>query len=475
MKIQEVKNASPKEGVRLKIIEKIAVGSGGLTGFLGNVAVKSTAISFYQMMLGVNPALLGALLAVPRFWDAFTDPVMGRISDNFKSRFGRRRPFIFFGAILMGLSFGSIWMVPTGWSEYSIAAWFLVSSLIFYTCYTVFAVPFMSLTLEVSSDYDERTSVMGYTSFFSKLGELSYQWVVPIASISYFSSTIVGVQTVCWGLALFGMILCGCIPALFVKERYYELSQKKSAKVKKTTFVTAVKQTLNNRAFGILIGLTILQIIAGILGSSLDYYLLVYYMFDGDIGEGSKWKAILSSGYAIMGFVGIPIVLKWSKRTSKLKVLRGIYLLVILNSVMRWFLYQPGNSWIILLDPVIGSLFWIAVGTVKQSMMADICDQDEVEYGQRREGTFSSVFGWITKTALSLSFFASGVILEWIGFDVNLGGNQSSGTFLGMRLSMVLGGIVPSLMALVVLRYYPIDRKESEENKRILESRRGVV
>jgi hypothetical protein len=80
---------------KLPFKEKMAVGAGGLTQFLANVGVNSTAIPFYQMTLGLNPALLGMMLAIPGFWDAFTDPVMGNISDNFHSRFGRRRPFIF--------------------------------------------------------------------------------------------------------------------------------------------------------------------------------------------------------------------------------------------------------------------------------------------------------------------------------------------------------------------------------------------
>ena len=104
-------------------------------------------------------------------------------------------------------------------------------------------------------------------------------------------------------------------------------------------------------------------------GSSLDYYLLVYYMFDGDVAEGSKWKALLSSGYAVMGFVGIPLILAWSKRTAKLTVLRGIYRLKIFSIVYPSEISStiPAMSIFIFLDPFLGALFWIANGTVKQS------------------------------------------------------------------------------------------------------------
>ncbi len=455
--------------------EKFAVGSGGLTTFLGNVSVSSTATPFYQMMLGMNPALLGTLLAIPRLWDAITDPIMGRISDKYNSKYGRRRPFIFLGAILMGLSFGAIWMVPQDWSETMMAAWFLVTSLTFYTCFTVFGIPFTSLTFEMTPDYDERTSIMGYTTFWSKVGELAYQWVIPIASLSYFSSKIVGTQVVCWVLAVVGMMLIGILPAIFGKERYYKVNKKETAAHKGAGFWQTVGQALKNKAFTVLLMLTFCQIIAGTLGSSLDYYLLVYYMFDGDIAEGSKWKALLSSGYAVVGFIGIPLILAWSKKQSKSTVLKGIYILTIINSISRWFIYQPGNHYYIFLDPMLGALYWIAIGTVKQSMMADVCDKDELEHGERREGMFSSVFGWITKTAVSLTFFISGLSLVLVGFDSELGGNQSPETFNAMRLTMVLGGVIPSIISLWIMKYYPISRESADETRRQLEQRRGTV
>lgn len=455
--------------------EKCAVGCGGLTTFLGNVSVKSTAVPFYQMMLGMNPALLGTLLAIPRLWDAVTDPIVGRISDKYHSQYGRRRPFIFLGAILMGLSFGAIWMVPQDWSETMMAAWFLITSLIFYTCFTIFGIPFLSLTFEMTPDYDERTSIMGYTTFWSKIGELAYQWVIPIASLSYFSSKIVGTQVACWGLAIIGMMFFGVLPAIFCKERYYKVNEKESTAKKGAGFWKTVGHTLKNKAFVVLLLLTFCQIIAGTLGSSLDYYLLVYYMFDGDIAEGSKWKAILSSGYAVVGFIGIPLILAWSKRTAKSTVLKGIYTLNIVNSISKWFIYQPGNHYFIFFDPLLGALYWIAIGTVKQAMMADVCDQDELEHGERREGMFGSVFGWITKTAVSLTFLISGLSLVLAGFDSKLGGDQPEGTFTIMRLAMVLGGVIPSILSLWLMKYYPISRETAEETRRILEERRGTV
>ncbi|MEY3000142.1 MAG: hypothetical protein RL648_356, partial [Verrucomicrobiota bacterium] len=370
--------------------EKLAVGIGGLPQWLGNTLVQNVAQPFYVMILHMNPALLGMAVAVPRLWDAFTDPVMGRLSDRFESRFGRRRPFIFVGAILMTLSFGLIWMPSPSWSETATLGWFMVTTFLFFTCYTVFAIPFTSLTFELTPDYDERTNIMGYTTLASKIGEFFYQWIVPIAALGIFSSQLSGMRIVLWTTAVLMLGCCGILPAIFARERYYGIESRKRAARDSLNLIQSARQTLQNRAFVIIICLTLLQILSGMFGSSMDYYLLVYYMFDGDLLQGSTWKGILSTGYAICGVLSIPLVIWFSRRTSKLTALKTAYLLSIANAVSRWFIYQPGNEYWILVDPLLGCFLWTATGTVKQSMLADICDEDELQHGERREGVYGA-------------------------------------------------------------------------------------
>ena len=459
--------------------EKILVGMGGMTMFHGNTTVKATAMPFFNMILGVNPALLGLALAIPRIWDALTDPIMGRISDRFHSKLGRRRPFIILGSILMGLSFGMIWMVPTTWSESGIMAWFLIGSLIFYTCFTVFAVPFTSLTYELTPNYNERTTVMGHVTLWTKVSEFTYQGLIPVAGMlvtwGIFGTQVDSIRAVMWGVAILMIMLFGLMPGLFGKERYYKARVKEENVHEVAGFWKTVGQTFSNKAFAVLITLTLLQIIAGFFGSTLDYYLLVYYMFDGDIVVGSLWKWYLSMSYAVCGFIGIPVMLWFSKRTSKLITLRTVYVLVIINGVIRWFVYNPGLHQFIFFDAIFGSLYWIAVGTVMQSMMADVCDDDELKHGDRREGMFAAVFGWVSKAAISASMLIGGVSLVMVGFDADLGGNQTESTFLGMRMVMVLGGMIPNAIALGLLTLYPITKARAEQTRRALEERRGTV
>ena len=121
---------------RVGFPEKMALGVGGLPMFLGLAAVGSFATPFYQMTLKLDPVWLAAALTVPRFLDAFIDPLVGRFSDNFHSRFGRRRPLVAMGAVVQALAFGMIWMVPTSFSQIALTAWLVATQIVFYIGYS---------------------------------------------------------------------------------------------------------------------------------------------------------------------------------------------------------------------------------------------------------------------------------------------------------------------------------------------------
>ena len=145
---------------RIPLIQKLAYGSGAFVNNLLGSAIGGMSIVL-NLGLGMDPALVGLLGALPRFSDSLTDPLMGYISDNTNSRWGRRRPYIFVGAILASLFFVLLWQLPRGQSESFYFWYFLVGSVIFYLGYTVFATPWVALGYELTPDYHERTRLMG--------------------------------------------------------------------------------------------------------------------------------------------------------------------------------------------------------------------------------------------------------------------------------------------------------------------------
>ena len=452
--------------------EKLAFGVGTLPVFYAIAGVGSFAIPVYQMTLRVNPFLFGVALAIPRFLDAFFDTWMGRISDNTHSKWGRRKPYIVAGAFIQAFFFGTIWMVPTTWSSSAIVAYLIGSQILFYTGYTIYSVPYSSLGYEMTADYNERTSVWSFATFFNKAGEFGYNWIFPLTALSIFSSTMQGVHVIGWTVAI--VIFCGLgvIPGLLVKERFF----KQAAKQEKVRIWPALKATASSRAFLLLIGLTALQIGAGMLASNIDYYLIVYYMFDGDIAQGSVWKASLSTSYAVLGILWIFPVTWLAKRYGKHVTLGISFALVLLGAAGKWFLYTPGHPWKILFDCVLCGPVWVAIYTLSRSMLADICDEDELRHGFRREGIFGALFSWVEKTGYSFGFLGAMSVIALTGFDNSKAGSvPTAQAILSMRLVLTISTAVWAIAALVMLYFYPLNRKRVYEIRDALEARRGKV
>lgn len=460
-----------REEDKVSFREKLSLGAGSLALFYGNSGVKSLAIPVYQMVLKVDPVILGLVLAIPRLWDALTDPIVGIVSDNCRSRFGRRKPIIVLGAILQAITFGAIWMVPAGWSQSAVVAYLVVTLIAFYTCFSIFSVPLYSLTYEMTADYKERTRVSAFGGFFWKAGELTYSWVFWAANLAVFGSVMHGVRTIGWTIGICVMGLFGLIPGLFVRERQF----RRAANQEKVRLIPAVKACFSNRAFVVLIGLTVCQVLAGMLASNIDYYLLVYYMNAGDIVEGTKWKGVLSTGYAILG-IGMIYPVNWmANRFGKRTALTVIFGLVLAGGFGKWFIYTPGNPWKILLDPILCGPVWTALSVLTPSMLADVCDDDELRYGLRREGMLGSLFSWIQKTGYALAFFGAGLALNIVGFDAAAGGAQAPETLLGMRLMLAVSTGIWAIIALVLLSFYPLSKARAYEIRDELEARRGRI
>lgn len=472
---------------RVPFREKLALGVGGFSSLFGYIGINTVARTVYIMMLGVNPAWVGAAIFIPRMWDAFSDPMMGKISDNFRSKWGRRRPFIVIGAVLMGIVFGLIWMAPEGWSHSVLLAYFFLMQLVFFTCYTVFSVPYNALTYEMTPDYNERNRVMAYTAFFHKAGELLYEWMIPLAavfSLAYFAAEDVelnGIRIVTWLVGLVIMAGIGMMPGLFVRERF----KKKTEHQEKVKLLQSCKEAFSSRPFMILVSIIILNVLSGVLAMNMDHFVMTYYMADGDITLGSIWKGLLSSGYAIVGFISIPVITWLANLFGKKGALYFVYGLMVFGGIMKWFIFQPGHTIfylgpiaidpIILIDPLLCGPMWVAVKIMLASMMADICDEDELRHRKRREGMFGAVFSWLEKTAWSLSALGVGLTIWLSGYNSDLGGNQDPKTFLIMRLFLAGAPAITAVFALVALKFYPITAKRAAETRQKLEERRGVV
>jgi len=170
---------------RIPMAYKLAYGSGA---FVNNLlaAASGGMMIVLNLGLGMSPALVGLLGALPRLTDALTDPLMGFISDHTHTRWGRRRPFIFAGALVAGLIFALLWQLPREQSETFYFVWFLAGSILFYLAYTVFATPWVALGYELTPDYHERTRLMGVQNFIGQLAYVVSPWFLWIMTYEGF-------------------------------------------------------------------------------------------------------------------------------------------------------------------------------------------------------------------------------------------------------------------------------------------------
>ncbi|MEO0558520.1 MAG: MFS transporter, partial [Bacteroidota bacterium] len=202
---------------RIPLSHKFAYGMGG---FVNNLLASASGgmMIILNLGFGMNPALVGLLGALPRITDAFTDPIIGYISDTSKTKWGRRRPFMFWGAIASGVVFALLWQVPEGSSETFIFVYFLIGSILFYLAATVFATPWVALGFELTPDYDERTRLMGISNFFQQPVNLiapGFLWFVSQETL--FETQADGAA---WLAIIVGVVVIGVgvFPALILRE-----------------------------------------------------------------------------------------------------------------------------------------------------------------------------------------------------------------------------------------------------------------
>ncbi len=422
----------------------------------------------YNIILGVNPALVGLVLTIMRLWDAVTDPLMGNISDNTRTRWGRRRPYMLIGGVICGLTFPLMWIAPLGWSENTYFLFFLCTGLLFLTANTIFSVPYLSVGLEMTPDYHEKTRVWAYRGFLIPVIVVIVDSVFYFVQSDFFASTQQGLQFFAFGFG--GLILITSIlPALLVKERF----QTERRKQNRVDLFKSLKVMFQYRAFVIIVTVMVLFGIANNTFNVLSIYLKSYYVFGGDIKAGAKLTIYVSAAYQIIHLLSVPGVTYLSSKVGKRHALQVCMILGCIGATSKFFVYNPDYPFLI-----IAAVFFLApamagFNVLLSSLLSDVCDYDEYKTGYRREGMFASANLWLYKLSFSLSGILSGLLLYFVGFDESLGGNQSDSTLFQMRFWFAAGPAITALASFFLIRSFPISEKKAGEIREHLEKKKA--
>jgi GPH family glycoside/pentoside/hexuronide:cation symporter len=460
--------------------QKIAFGFGMLANQMFP-AVISIFIVVLVQNLGFPGWMWGVVSLVPRLFDAITDPIMGFISDNTKSKWGRRKQYVLLGAVIMGISFIIMWQLyKDNTVDYNFT-YFLLWSLVFYVGLTIFSVPYVAMGYEMSNDFHERTNIMAVAQFIGQWAWVIAPWFwVIMDDKSFFESGEVAVRELAIWVGIICMIFA-MIPAIFIKskstlnEKYDSITFKNILKSLHTIFILNFGQALKIKAFRKLCVATFLIFNAFNTVAAFTYFIIVFFLFNGATGpDGAWWWPTLfgSVGALVTTFLVIPVVTQMSKKIGKKKAFIVSQSVSIIGYIMLWFLFIPGKPYLFLFALPFFSFGIGGLFTLMMSMTADVIDLDELNTGKRREGIFGAIYWWMVKFGFGIAGGLSGVIFSVIGWESG-GATQSEEALFGLRLFFSGLPILGTLIAIYIMWDYDLSEEKAGEIRAKLETRKA--
>ena len=454
------------------------------------------AFGFGMLANQMFPAILGIFMVVlvqdlgfpgwmwsliyffPRIFDSITDPIMGFISDNTKSKWGRRRQYVFFGGLLMGIAYIFMWQLFKENSLNFNFWYFFFWSVIFYLGLTLFSVPYVAMGYEMSDDFHERTSIMAIAQWIGQWAWVIAPWFwVIMYDPEWFPSAEVAVRELAIWIAI-PCAICAMVPAIFIKskstlnENYEPLNAANIGNSLMKIYHSFV-EAFKIKEFRKLCGATFLIFNAFNTVASLTFFVIVLKLFNGDAEASGIWVSLFGCLGALgTTFIVIPVITRMSKRFGKKKAFLLSQSISIIGYILLWFLFVPGKPWMYIIAlPFfsfgIGSLF-----TIMMSMTADVIDVDELNTGLRREGLFGAIYWWMVKVGFAIAGALSGVIIALVGFNPDLATTDQQSAVDGLHAFFCFFPLVGTLIAMYIMRDYNIDEERSNEIRLQLRERK---
>ncbi len=473
---------------RLPLWLKVLYGSGDW----GISSIGMMRSIFYALYLtdvvGLEPRLasFGALIGI--IWDAVNDPIIGVISDRLSTRWGRRRPFLLWFAVPFGLSFVILWSAPNWDSQIALLIYVTLSFMISDTLTTLISVPFMSLTPELTPDYDERTSLTSYRSVFQLIGALS----MVIAAPSIVDSVLLAGGSQQQGYMVVGAIFgaISAVPLFLIGLFVHETSTPEQQE--SMPFRETMREAWKNIPFRYAVGLHMLNWSAVDMVAVAFPYFLLYWVARGDL------LAAVHTSDVQLGFIHIPDL-----RLAYESAFFGILMLVCILFVPFWLWFsrkrnkrdayawgmtfwvvvtfmiytiQPGQIAYLLVIAALAGIGVSAAYTLPDSLFADVIEWDELRTGRRQEGVFYGIRTLIRKLTGALVIFLTLQALGWSGYVTPPDGavqyTQSASALEMIRLLVSPFGALILSGTVILAWLFPLSREKHQRIQRLLERRR---
>lgn len=457
---------------------KLAYGAGDLGPAITANVMAFFLLFFFTNVAGLNAGLAGTVLLVGKIWDAINDPIVGVCSDRTRSRWGRRYPWMIFGAIPFGIFYFLQWVVPNfsidgAGSQWGLFWYYVAIGVGFNMAYTAVNLPYTALTPELTQDYDERTTLNSFRFTFSIGGSI---FSLILAQVIFSVVSDQGQQYLLLGgiCAVISVLpIFWCVWGTYSRAERVRQRSNPDNLTESIPFWEQVKIALSNRPFLFVIGIYLCSWLAVQQTAAIIPYFVVNWM--GLRSQDFTQIALTVQATAlVMLFVWSAV----SKRVGK----RAVYFM----GMGVWVIAQAG---LMLLQPgQVGLLYFLAVLAgfgvstaylVPWSMIPDVIELDELQTGQRREGMFYAFMVLLQKFGLAAGLFLVGQALDTAGFIESVAGQpipqQPDSALLAIRLAI---GPIPTLvliLGLVLAYFYPITREVHAEILLQLRERRETV
>ena len=407
---------------KVPVAIKLFQGVGALPGQHKEWAFNTLLLLYYSQILDVPATYASIVLAISLILDAISDPLVGAYSDNFRSRFGRRHPFMLAATIPTSLFMFALFSPPGGLSTAALTGWMLVFTVLMRLSFTFFAVPWNAVAAELSEDYRERTTIITYRMVVGWLGGVlfmfaMYTWIFPSTanqSNGLLDETRYPVFAVVLASLLFGWM---ALTTLMTRDQVRFLPQPTDASPPQSVADMFLRTwlALKSRNFRLLFLAVLISAAVGGTGQVFDIFMNLYYWEFRT--EDIRWFTFAILG-AVASFLTAGLIQsRYEKQNIMITCLIVVTLLAMIKVLFRFWHIWPENGdplllWLFVGHASLAAYFGSIVLIMFASMVADIVDEQELETGLRQEGVFSAGITFAGKATTSLGLIIGGMLLD---------------------------------------------------------------